>query len=418
MAEYLEVSNASPAVKAKLARVRASLESEGINESCGLPKNTCKFYTTRSSFVKVENCCYETPLGVLKKAPRLIQGGKAEYIALVGPTFVTIQREIKRIWGKSFAVWFTSGATAGPLSKYITRNVSWRIFENDVSAFDTCVGRDLCNLELWLAKKFGAYRTVLDLMRANIDTRGWTMHGVKYSVDGTRKSGDPFTSCFNSVLNGLMHLYAASDAGAVPVSVLLGKVQMLVQGDDNLLRHSNSLRPNWDILLRLGFKCENNYRTHISDAEFCSCRFWNTTVGWVLGPKPGKVLQKLCVFNNPPKAIHPLSVVRGIAFSLFQYSYVPFIKEVADSLLRISFGFKEHYERPNDWVMGGGNFTPVHIDNLANLYHVYGLSVIQTAELRQECSSLSVRRGFQHPLFEVLFDKDSDGDKMIFATAA
>lgn len=38
-------------------------------------------------------------------------------------------------------------------------------------------------------------------------TKGFTKFGDMYCVDGMRKSGDPNTSCGNTLINGLTHMY-------------------------------------------------------------------------------------------------------------------------------------------------------------------------------------------------------------------
>lgn len=38
-------------------------------------------------------------------------------------------------------------------------------------------------------------------------TKGFTKFGDMYQVDGMRKSGDPNTSCGNTLINGLTHMY-------------------------------------------------------------------------------------------------------------------------------------------------------------------------------------------------------------------
>jgi len=38
-------------------------------------------------------------------------------------------------------------------------------------------------------------------------TKGYGQQGLKYVVEGTRKSGDPNTSLGNTIINGLTHLF-------------------------------------------------------------------------------------------------------------------------------------------------------------------------------------------------------------------
>lgn len=36
-----------------------------------------------------------------------------------------------------------------------------------------------------------------------MNTRGWDKFGNEYTISGNRKSGDPNTSCGNSLVNGM-----------------------------------------------------------------------------------------------------------------------------------------------------------------------------------------------------------------------
>jgi len=352
---YLKNSNASPSVKRNVMEAFTKLREQGIDENSNLTRNELYKYTLRKSFVKVENNLYSSPQCDLHdKAPRLIQGATPEFIALVGPAFMSIQAEIKRVWSRNHMVWFTSGASTKDTADYITKDRSWRIFENDVSAWDASMHELLGELEVWLAAKMGARPAVIQLMRANIDTHGVTNSGIRYSVKGTRKSGDPYTSCFNSVINGLMHLFCIFKGG-VSIEDLCRVVKMLVQGDDNAMRHSPFINPDWSLIYRLGFRADNIYRKSELELEFCSSRLYpvdDGKDGYCFGPKIGKLLNKFLCFINPPLNVHPCSVARGVAMGLqLVATYVPLIANLVDRVLWLTRGHSVYYDRQQDWKM-------------------------------------------------------------------
>jgi len=278
---YLKNSNASPAVKAALQRARTELDSKGITEWSKLDRTQLYKWTLRKAFIKMENNLYCTPLGNSWKPPRLIQGGQPKFVALVGPTFMTIQAELKRCLSISSSVVFTSGVSSVDAANHVNMP-GWKIFENDVSSWDASICEELAKLECWMAKWMGAGQAVTDLMEANVRTHGFTTHGCKYKILGTRKSGDPFTSCFNSVLNALLHLYCFVKGEVLKhpegskervtldgyAKRVLRLIRMLVQGDDNLMAYHFTLRPQFNLLLKLGFKADNIHRPSIMDAEF------------------------------------------------------------------------------------------------------------------------------------------------------
>jgi hypothetical protein len=386
---YLRNSNASPSVKAAVRRAMDRLHARGIFHDSVLNRVQLYKWTTRKAFIKMENNCYVCPEGVENKPPRLIQGAQPEFIALVGPTFMTIQAEVKRVWGGDFPIKFTSGVSARDCAQHV--NVpAWLVFENDVSSWDASMCEGLGELECWLAKQFGAGRAVLDLMKANINTHGVTTHGCVYSIRGTRKSGDPYTSVFNSIINGLMHVYcicrgrraAAEPLGdrqvnaSIPrslpvlvsiigVSEALRIVRMLVQGDDNLLVHHPNYRPDFSLLLKLGFKADNIYRKHLMLAEFCSCYMYRLKDGALsFGPKLGRVLLKFLNFVRPPLHLDPLGMARGVALGFTGASmFVPGMRAVIDRILELTSGHEAILPKDEEYRMVFAKEEGDHAEN-------------------------------------------------------
>jgi len=419
--QYLDNSNASPGVKQAIRRAHDELEARGITEDSSLSYNELYKMTTRKSFVKVEVNLYNSPAGYKNKAPRLIQGATPEFIALVGPAFMAIQQEIKRIWGKKHFVWFTSGAKSKELADYITEFESWKIFENDVSSWDASMHEELGKLEVWIAKQFGARRAVLDLMTANIHTHGVTSKGVKYKVKGTRKSGDPYTSLFNSVINGLIHLYCLHKSG-VPVTGFKDAVRMVVQGDDNLMRHPPQLQVDWSIIEKLGFKAENLYREDEYQAEFCSSRLYpvdDGKNGFCFGPKLGRVLNKLLCFTNPPKNEHPMAIARGVAMGMREMaSYVPHLGVVVDSLLAQTEGHEAISVKQESWRMNYSFQKPDMSRYPYAMSSVYGLDTSDQKMLTKQLSQLKIGGSIGTPFINCLFDKDTSATKVLYAPLA
>lgn len=409
--EYLSNSNAAPAVKRQIKRAKDECVSRGINHYSKLPRGELYKWTTRKAFVKVENALYDSPGHTLLKAPRLIQGAPPEFVAHLGPTFMKIQREVKRVWGKRHFVYFTSGAKAHAISRYIC-DIAGRWFENDVSSFDCSVGEALCKLEIWLARKMGALPLDLQLMEANIKTHGRSSKGIKYSCIGTRKSGDPYTSVMNSILNGLMHVFCLHQAGMTFQS-MRRNLRMLVQGDDNLLRHPSNIIVDWDILLQLGFKADNIYRNGPHDAEFCSSRLYPIATGYCFGPKIGRLLNKLLCFNNPPN-VHPLSIARGVALGMQSYDYVPFVKEMVAMILK-QCGDVDPYFQVEDWKMQYTKQIPDVPSCNWMLDEVYGVNSWSRKILEKRILNLKFGQEIDTPLVNMLFDKDTSAHKCIFA---
>jgi len=414
MEAYLQNSNASPGVKRVIRRAHEQLVEAGYSHYTRLTQNELHSMTKRKSFVKVENDLYQSPGGDLKKAPRLIQGASPEFISFLGPMFMSIQAEIKRVWNAKHYVWFTSGAHARGLADYICKPVSMAWFENDVSAFDTSISEALCQLEVWLARRMGATPVCLQLMRANIMTHGVTSKGVKYRCVGTRKSGDPFTSCFNSVLNGLMHVYAIY-RGGVQMHTMHRHVRMLVQGDDNLLRHTTGLTPQWRVLSQLGFKCENLYRLGPTQAEFCSSLLYPVEGGFCFGPKLGRVINKLLCFNNPPLHVHPHSIAKGVALGLtVAATFIIPIRLFVEHILKLTHGVHPFFIHEGDWRMKFSACRP-NAETQGFIDDRYGLSLWFLNTIKNQVAERKFGDYYDTPSMRMVFDRDTAGTRVIFA---
>jgi hypothetical protein len=407
---YLKGSNAAPSVKRQVREAFDRLAFDGEGKHTAFSKNRQYQITRRKAFVKVENLAYKSFEGMKHKAPRLIQGATPEFISIVGPFFSRFQRHVKQHWNKDFFLYFTSGASAKEAADYIAESEGWNIFENDVSAYDASITAKLCELECWIAKQYGAPLAVVDLMRANIATHGFTANGWKYKVPGTRKSGDPYTSVFNSMLNALMHVFVFCVRTNTPVDQVHEHMRMLVQGDDNLLRHTGP-RIEWKrMFVNLGFTTVSIYRQFLHEAEFCSSLLVSCSEGHVFIPKPGKLLAKFGYFVNPPLHEHPHALLRGVILGFSHLRVLDvfdsYFQNVEASLIKIApaymRGFEEHKLRQVPFEPGEATAYELMERYLFD-HHIW------------KHLTESMKEGKpHHPYVQALFDRDTDGPKFIY----
>jgi hypothetical protein len=372
-------------------------------------------WTKRKSFTKVEHACYRTPLGRKMKAPRLIQGASPYFIVLVGPWMMSFQTHVKRWWSLSGSICFTSGVSAGAAAEFVNRP-GWTILEDDVGAWDASVDEIWLEFELWLFSFFGCPCAVVQLIKANINTHGVTSHGIKYKRRGMRKSGDPYTSVGNSIINGCIHLYIYCDATGYTVLIAKMTLRMLVQGDDNIMVYTCTVVIDWVFQMsEFGFNSEAIYRDDLTSAEFCSNLFYQTQAGWVLAPKPGKVISKLGYFISPPKHVSAKALVRGTALGLYVGCFhIPPLRAYLDRLLYLTDGvdpwFSPEFEH---WKMrySLNHCTPDTWLTLTRRYE-WTHDCQRVFELNLVNSSL----GSDHicPLFDLLCDRDTVGPNAVW----
>jgi hypothetical protein len=411
--QYLIQSNATPTVKDSIKRARDGLEAEGIDEYSSLPRDQLRKYTSRKAFVKVENNVYASPAGVKDKAPRLIQGGQPEFIALTGPSIATLQKHIKRDLNKNNFCCFTSGVSTLDVALLATKFSTW--LENDVGAWDASMCELLLTIEYWLFCKLGCPPLVQKLMFHNINTRGCTAHGCVYSRKGCRKSGDPWTSLGNSIMNILIHLYIFCTQNHVTVSQARNMMTLVVQGDDALLNseHQFVRHIDWkNAFLNFGFDAVALFRQNVYQVEFCSMRIYPSLQGFVFGPKPGKVMAKLGIFCDPPAKCDPRVLIRGSALSLIRGCWhIPPLRSYLQRILDLTEDVSAHPTRREDWQM---RFEPCeeHPDVWYALETTHQWSREMQEGLDRELSSVNLQSCTVGPFFDVLCDRDSSAPKV------
>lgn len=423
--EYIARSNASPSVKRALRACKVQLVADGISEDSKLSARQLYQYTYRSSFVKVENDLYSSPLGRKTKAPRLIQGAQHQFTCLVGPWIMALQDLLKRRWSVKNFVCFTSGVSAEKAAEHVVSGEG-RWLEDDLGKFDSSIRRPWCEFEVWLCKRMGAPRAVLDLMHANIATHGSTHHGWRYKCDGTRKSGDPYTSLMNSIINALSHLYLYCKWTNKSVDQARKSLRMLVQGDDNCMRHSEKRKFPWRAgMAGLGFDSEAIYRAHPYEVEFCSCRLYKVKSGvWTFGPKPGRVLAKFGYIINPPVNVSRESMMRGVALGLKRgCCFIPPINSVIERVLELTDGHVAWYERKQFHAFDGLEEEPLKpkvyhetcVDVMSNLDMNYNWDYGRQSHFDADVAKLNF--GDELGKYaQLLYDRDTSGPQEIFGS--
>jgi hypothetical protein len=406
----MENSNASPAVKRILNEAKVRLDAEGIDCYSKLTKTQVYEWTKRSAFVKVENSTYRTPMGKANKAPRLIQGASPEFIVLVGPWVMAWQSYIKKKWGINNFATFTSGMSALQVAQKM--NVSGAEYlEDDVSVWDASFGVESCADEVQLMSVHGTPQATRQLMHGNVNTRGLSSKGIKYSRPGGRKSGDPYTSVGNSIYNGLYHAFIYQDERKVTFFEMTQQLKMVVQGDDNLLCYPPGAPIKWkSCMLKLGYKADAIPRASLEDCEFCSSRVYETEAGLTFGPKPGRVLSKIGYIIKPPN-VHPMSVLRGVALGLLAIAaFVPPVASYANRCVRITEGYEAWFTRDEEWRMKGtrSNLTDV---GLAKFCLRHEWTDEMQARLDDSLERWSPGEILDSPEMDWLCDLDTSGPK-------
>jgi len=361
-AEYIQRSGASRSVKRRLIATKERLRSEGINHDSNLEGLASK-WATRKAFVKVENLCLNFEGHVTDKAPRLIQGAAPEFICLVGPWIMALQDHIGGLeLERTHRVCFAPARTNVAVGEFFESEVQRRILENDFSAYDGSIDESLLKSEVEWFKYMGAPRAVLQLTAANCITRGVTSNGWKYGRRGMRKSGDPYTTLCNSLLNAAAHKFLAPESSVI------------VAGDDCVCFYDKEPVGGWDFSA-LGFKVTAIKRDDPREAEFCSS-MWSTDAKSFV-PKVGRTLAKLGYMVSPPLSIPPDQIMRGVAMSTSYLHSTRIFKSVANLIFNRFGTGKIHFEATRPWLAECRDLRCADID----IKHRYGLGDVEYQRL-------------------------------------
>jgi len=250
--------------------------------------------------------------------PRAIQGNSDRLNVCHGPFIYQMTKQFKEQWplmkenvdedgvidvNSSLGdprITYTGGLTAEEIGKWRSQ------FSDDVVFIECDDSRLDCHKQsrsskLWekVLRKCGAEKyNHGEFFKAHMSfrqNRGYSSHGVKYSVPHTMTSGRADTSTGNSWETGMKYAYILDGAG-------VHDWRMVVHGDDMLCVVLQRLsRERLDGLIktietvgkRLGFTIEANLKLSWAQVEYCSGLFWPVDGGFVLGPKIGKRLPKM-----------------------------------------------------------------------------------------------------------------------------
>nr|QTJ63634.1 RNA-dependent RNA polymerase [Hymenopteran tombus-related virus] len=134
----------------------------------------------------------------------------------------------------------------------------------DHSSFDATISVPMLrSTHRKYVKVFG--RHVRKLFQCQVNNKCWTKFGIKYTVQGTRMSGDADTACGNTIIN-LDAIYGVLQASDIK------KYDMLVDGDDAVLIVENESHLDTDIFRKAGLNTKVQICHNILDVEFCQSR--------------------------------------------------------------------------------------------------------------------------------------------------
>lgn len=336
--------------------------------------------------------------------PRLVSCPRNyEHAAHFGPHVLSLSKALTKCWNKEHWIMYTSGARAEDISDFVYNNCERleTTFDDcykiaaDQSRQDAHVTTTALDVEEILLAELGFDPQIASEMNPTFNF-GRTRRGVFYKVPGTRSTGVSATSVGNSLMNGLMTVFALYrqytkylkwDWFNPPVAVV-------IQGDDSLVLCKEDFFDKDEFVkdFRLfGFKVKFITVTqNVWDIDYCSRYFWPTdghVLGYVLGPKIGKVLNKISCAKSYVSC--PYSHNRGIYLSLQNdVNHIPFLRKWIKHLERLTTGYKAT-PQPYDFSIHSRRKYQICDRTWEFLYNLYGITELDETAFDYDLSGVT-----------------------------
>jgi len=269
--------------------------------------------------------------------PRMIWPRHPWFVVNLGAYFHGLAKALKKVMRERYNTLYTSGETPDTVGQWVQAMERFGFkFDADVSNWDGSLSSFFLTIERYfLTNCVDAPSSLLDVLPFWDQVVGYTFRdheSYMVSMDRGRRSGDLWTSCFNSLLNMLLNMYVMQKLR--PNATMA----MVVMGDDCITAFDRPAEKE-DIVntyVRLGMKVTVNIHATLLDAEFCSGYFAPVHGIWRWCNKPFRQLAKMGInhHNKPSKQFKGL--LYGTAKSLLCTSgHVPiigsFLRAITDS---------------------------------------------------------------------------------------
>ncbi len=320
-----------------------------------------------------------------KFKPRQIWNPKAVTMAYVGPVFAEINDYLAQKYNVHNNITIDCGLSAEDLGhKALMCSSRQRLFEMDVSSWDGSLVEEWAEFEEFLVSEMvgdeQVKAAVLSYWREKIGHGS----GVRVKARHGRRSGDPWTSSFNGLINAMIVKWIFGDDA--------DSLLICVKGDDNFVG-VNSRMTVEEIVAKyasIGMTVEIK-EVSLYTLGYCSGKFWPTSEGPKWGVCPFRVLAKLGInLNGHPVKVHK-RLLLGTVISLLPIAgHVPLVGALFRNLVEqrtvkplfIDDGFK--YKNSSCTV------HQVHPDSYCWLANYSGATVEELLLLEKTLSSLTL----------------------------
>jgi hypothetical protein len=291
--------------------------------------------------------------------PRMIWNRSENVIAEFSHVFKQIGNDLKKTFNGRSPNFYACSTTPDLVGKYVEHIMeSPFVVKGDVSNWDGSMLKTMLDLELYYLDKkiFNKPENFQWLVENWHKVRGTVLDYITVTMRHARRSGDLWTSPFNSLLNILVIRFCAE---------LKPSDSVMVLGDDDLFgAESVDVDRCRARYAGLGLKVDMSICENLQDVEFCSGIFLPVDGHLRYSNKPMRTLRKFGINHNKhdPKIFKRL--LYGTAKSMLPTAgHVPVIGAIFRAITRdsIRLGIKEFHDEKhrNPYrIQGGPVCTP------------------------------------------------------------
>jgi hypothetical protein len=164
----------------------------------------------RKAFIKVEKIVTHYKSTVKQAKPRLIMGAQDVFNVHMGPLTLAYSDALKLSWTRDHFLVYAAGMNLNTLGRWATDAGAGKTYalESDISSWDASLTPEhLIAMYSIVTRVFKAPQWYVESLVRGINLRAITPNGLRINTWGRVKSGDPWTSLFNTLLQLLLSLY-------------------------------------------------------------------------------------------------------------------------------------------------------------------------------------------------------------------
>ncbi len=315
---------------------------------------------------------------------RMIQARKASFQILVGSFFYSLYKWFAQTFSSGKHV-YSVNLNALELGKraFCSFGPGRTVYEGDASSWDGSVTEFMLDLEIWFLNVIIPYRPpwLTNVLKNWKITKG-AAKGVNYSCNWGRRSGDMWTSTFNTLLN-------------ICITDFVWKDQLIegtYNGDDNwfVVMGDTCALPLYS---GLGLTMELVPRVNWRELEFCSGKFYMTERGPKWGLKPFRQLCKFGINFGRHSDKKFKGLLFGNAMSMLPIAgHIPIFGDFLRSIVRTSLSSNVVMVevKREEWQITDSIIDDVHPEEIEEFKRRYGYSDADYSRLELWAQSVHI----------------------------